>query len=124
MGYSLNKLKRELTEKNVADEGLVSWGQVSSPISMMGAIGGALSATAKMVVVCKKDNNIVVIPFTNKEILYKEHVAYNKQSIASISLKGLLTKKLIITTQNGDKHKYTMYQGVSDLKTIISRLGL
>ena len=120
MAYNLKKLKQE----NVADEGLVCWGQKKSSAGILfGAVGGAISAASNMVVVCKKANNLLVIPFTNKEIQYKNFIAYKTENINSLSISGLLTKTLTIHTKDGQKHKYTINQGIADLKEIIKKIN-
>jgi len=119
MGYSLNKLKQELVTKGYADEGLVAWGN-SAAGGLFGAIGAAFGP---MHVVCKKGEALLVIPFTNKEILYSKGFAIQKQNIASAELKGLLSKKLVVKTKAGKKLEYPIMQGVSDLKTILQELG-
>lgn len=118
MAYSLNKLRDELTKKGLADDGLVAWGNSGSG-ALFGAVG---SAFGPMHVVCKKGESLLVIPFTNKEILYTKGFAIQKQNIASAQLKGLFGKKLIINTNAGKKLAYPIMQGVSDLKTILQKL--
>ena len=118
MAYSLNKLRDELTKKGLADDGLVAWGNSGSG-ALFGAVG---SAFGSMHVICKKGESLLVIPFTNKEILYSKGFAIQKQNIESVALKGLLSKKLVIKTKAGKKLKYPITQGVSDLKTILQKL--
>lgn len=121
MGYSLNKLKQELVTKGYADEGLVAWGSSAASWGwLFGAIGAAFDSKH---VVCKKGEALLVIPFTNKEILYSKGFAIQKQNIASAELKGLLSKKLVVKTKAGKKLEYPITQGVSDLKTILQELG-
>ena len=126
MAYSLNKLRDELTKKGLADDGLVAWGNSSSGLAggvLFGAVGGAVAESlGKMHVICKKGEALLVIPFTNKEILYSKGFAIQKQNIESVALKGLLSKKLVIKTKAGKKLKYPITQGVSDLKTILQKL--
>ena len=120
MGYSLNKLKQELTAKDYADEGLVAWGNSASG----GLFGGAGAAFGGMHVISKKGDSILVIPFTNKEILYDKSCAFEKANISSASVKGLLSKSLIIKTTDNKEFKYAITQGAGDVKTILQKLGL
>lgn len=121
MGYNLKSLTNELVSKNLADDGLVAWGQ-SSRGQLFGAIG---SAVASMHVISKRGNQIVIIPFSSKEIKYKEGVVINREKIESAKLSGgLFNAKLIINTKSGKQYKYTVTQGKDAVKKILAQLGL
>lgn len=127
MGYSIKSLKQELVAKGYSDDGLVGWGNNASATSgaIFGAVGGALAgAFSKMHVVCKRGDDILIIPFTNKEILYSNGIVFNKQIIEKAQVKGLfLSKKLVIVTKNGKKSNFPILQGVGDVKAILQKLG-
>jgi hypothetical protein len=126
MGYSLKSLKEELISKNLADYGLVAWGQnVGTAGLLFGAIGaGIASATAKKVVISMVENSkIAIFPFTNKEIKYNEGLAFDKTQIESAKLSGLISKTLKIKTTSGKKFTYPVTQGAKDVKEILTRLG-
>ena len=117
--YSIIKLKKELVEKGVSDDGLVAWGSSASG-SWFGAIGGAL---ASMHVICKNKDAILIIPFTNKEIIYSKMEMFSKQIIAEVSLKGFLSKTLYIKTVDGKNLKYPITQGASAVKEMLDKIG-
>ena len=117
-GSGLGKLKKELTENGYAEDGLVAWGNASSGF-LFGGIGGALGG---MHVISKKGDAIYVIPF-GKEILYNQALVFEKQNIASATVKGLLGKKLVVKTKGGKEFKYAITQGAGDVKTILEKLG-
>ncbi len=116
MGYSLNKLKEELTVKGLADDGLVAWGNSGS-----GVLGGAFGG---MQVIYKKGTTIFVTPFNNKEIVFSETTTIDKQSIVSAAVKGLLGKKLVIKMNDGKTLKFAITQGAGNVKAILQNLGI
>ena len=125
MGYSLKSLKEELVSKNLADYGLVGWGQSIGAWAMFGAIGGAIggATSSKFVISMVENSKIAVFPFTNKEIKYNEAKAFDKTQIASVKISGLLSKTLKLSTTSGKQFKFPITQGVGDVKEILSRLG-
>ena len=128
MGYSLKSLKLELEAKNLADYGLIAWGQSTSAVAagaLFGAIGGAIaSATSrKYAITMIRGSQIAVFPFTSKEIKYNEAIAFDKSQLAKAKISGLIGKKLVLETYDGKKHSYSIMQGAKDLKTILSNLG-
>ena len=130
MGYSLKSLKAELTSRQLADDGLVAWGQSSTGANVGGffggAIGGAIGAavTPMYAITMIRGSQIAIFPFTNKEIRYNEAYAFNKNNIERAKLSGLISKTLTIITTNGQKHKYPILQGSGDVKKIFHTLGL
>ena len=120
MGYNLKSLTTDLQAKNMADEGLVAWGQAGSG-SLFGAVGGAF---APMHAISKQGNKILITPFSNKQIKFNECVAINKDNIASAKVSGLFGAKLVITVKNGETRKYSITQGKDAVKKILSLLGL
>jgi len=127
MGYNLNKLKNELASRNLADYGLVAWGQKSiGGWALFGAIGGAIggATTPKFAISMVENSKIAVFPFNNKEIKYNEAKAFDKSKIKSATISGLMSKKLTIKTVDGQTFAYPIMQGASDVKEILSRLGL
>jgi hypothetical protein len=127
MGYNLKSLKEELASKNLADYGLVAWGQnVGTAGLWFGAIGAAIaSATAKKIAISMVENSkIAVFPFTNKEIKYNEARAFDKTQIENAKLSGLISKTLKIKTTSGKTFSYPITQGAKDVKEMLTRLGL
>ena len=119
MGYSLNKLKKELSEKNLADNGLVAWGQNT------GTGGIIASAISPMFTISKAGNKIVVIPFNNKTISYDKAISFDLSKIDTAKVKGAwLFSKLVIKTVDGRVYKYSITQGKSAVKQILSSLSL
>ena len=119
MGYNLKSLTTDLQAKYMADDGLVAWGQSGSG-SLFGAIGGAF---APMQAISKHDDKILITPFSNKQIKFNECVAISKENISSAKVSGLLSAKLVIVLKNGEKKKYSITQGKSAVKQILSSLG-
>lgn len=118
MGYNLNKLKKELVEKNLADEGLVAWGQNAR---MSGIVS---SVTTPMFTISKSNNKIMVIPFNNKMISYDKAISFEKNKIESAKIKGIIGSKLVIKTTDGNEYKYSITQGKNSVKQILISLGL
>ena len=119
MGYSLNKLKKELVEKHYSENGLVAWGQNNS----FGAIGALAS---KMFTISQVGEKIVITPFTNNQILFEGALAFDKSSIKSAKVGGFLiySAHLKITTHDGQTYKYSIIQGKGAVKQIVKNLGL
>jgi len=118
MGYSLNSLKKELSEKGYADDGLVGWGQNN------GFGGALLAAGTNMHVVSKMGDKIVIFPFTNKAILYDKGVAFDKQNVVSAKVGGFwIFSKLVVKTVDGNKHSFAIAQGKNAVKEIVKLLG-
>ena len=120
MGYNSKKLAQDLVAKNMADGGLVAWGQNSS--GLFGALGAALS---DMHVISKVGNQLVVTPFSNKEIFFEKAVAFKRESIVEAKLKGgLFGSKLVLKMQSGKTYKFSVMQGKSEMKQMLNDLGL
>ena len=119
MGYNLKSLTTELQAKNMADDGLVAWGQSGSG-SLFGAIGGAL---APMHAISKHENKILITPFSNKQIKFNECVTISKEDISSAKVGGLFSAKLAIVLKNGEKRTYSITQGKNAVEQILSSLG-
>jgi len=119
MGYSLKSLKEELVSKNMANDGLVGWGQKSS---LVGGVVGAL-VNPMHVISMIENSKILVIPFNNKEIKYNECIFFDKTQLTNAKVSGILGKKLVLKTQDGKKVTLPITQGAGDVKKIISRLG-
>ena len=126
MAYNMKSLAQELASKNMADGGLVAWGQNTGAGSLFGALGGAVSALSKpMHVISKVGSQLVVTPFTSKEILFNNAVAFNRANMNDAKLKGgLFGATLVITMQSGKTYKFSIMQGKSELKQILKELGL
>lgn len=127
MGYSLKKLKEELSSRNLANYDLVAWGQKSSTVGMLfGAIGGAIAGatSSKFAISMVENSKIAIFPFTNKEIKYSEAKAFDRTQIENAKVSGLLSKKLKITTKTGSKFSFPITQGAGSVKEILTRLGL
>ena len=127
MGYNLKKLTEELKVKGLADDGLVAWGQNLNAMGgfLGGAIGGAIAgATSSMYTVSRKGSKIVIIPFTNKEIKYSEGIMIDKSKIKKAKLSfGIWTAKLKIETIDGKLRAYSITQGKSAVREILTQLG-
>ena len=126
MAYSLNKLKEELVSKNLADDGLVAWGQATSNmLSLGGAVGGLLAGITgqKFAISMIENSKIAIFPFTNKEINYNDARAFGRDKLEKVKLSGLFTKTLKLYTVDGNCIKLPLLQGASSVKEIISRLG-
>ncbi len=119
MGYNLKKLTEELKVKELADDGLVAWGQNSSG-AMFGAVGAAL---AGMHTISCKGDKIVIIPFSNKEIRFDDGLMIDKKEIRRAKVSGLLTAKLKIETVDGKSNSYSITQGKTAVKQILAKLG-
>ena len=119
MGYNLKSLTSELVNKNLADGGLVAWGQASGG-AFFGAMGAAL---ASMHTISMKDGNILVIPFTNKQIKYSEATIIKKSEIKTAKVSGLLSGKLKIKLNNGKSLSFGITQGKGAVKQILTSLG-
>ena len=126
MGYSLKSLKDELCLRNLADGGLVAWGQSASAGSLFGAVGGAIAGVTspKYVISMIKNSQIAFFPFTNKEIKYNEMMAFDRTQITMAKISGLFSKTLKLTMVDGKRFSFPIMQGVGDLKKILLELGL
>lgn len=127
MGYNYKKLKAELIEKKLADDGLVAWGQnISQAAFWGGAIGAAIaSASNEMYTISKVGDKIAIIPFVNKAILYDKAYAFQKDKITKAKLGGIgVYSKLKITTIDGKVHAYNISQGKKDVKSILEKLEI
>ena len=119
MGYSLKSLTVELVNKNMADDGLVAFGQNTT------GLGGALESLARpMHTISLVGDKIVITPFTNKEIHFDKAFAFSRNNIASAKVSGLLTGTLKIVMSSGKKYSYNIMQGKSQVKQILNKLGL
>lgn len=119
MGYNLKSLTSELQAKNMADDGLVAWGQNSSG-ALFGAVGALLSS---MHTISMHNDQILIIPFTSKQIKYDECQAINKSDIVAAKVSGLLGAKLVLELKNGKKVKCNISQGKDAVKEILKRFG-
>ena len=123
MGYSLKSLTVELVNKNMANDGLVAFGQNTSGLG--GMIGGMLESLGRpMHAISMAGEQIIITPFTNKEILFSKAIAFPRKNIQKAKVSGLLTGQLTIVMNNGSKYKYNITQGKSAVKQILERLGL
>ena len=125
MGYSMNSLRKELSAKQLCDEGLIAWGQnTSGTWALGGIIGGAIGASStKMHVITMVGDSLIVCPFTNKNLYLNEGLKINKALISSAKVTGLLTGKLTVKLTDGRIVKYQIMQGKSDLKKMLNKLG-
>ena len=126
MGISVKDLKRELGQRGLADNNLVAFGQnVSNVGYLFGAVGSAIAhASAKMHAISISGNRIIVMPFTNKEILFDQGVAYSRQNIASAKVSGLLSKTLKLNFVNGQSVKLNITAGAGEVKKMLNMIGL
>lgn len=119
MGYSLNKLKKELMEKGLADNGLVAWGQNTG-------LGGIIaSAVTPMFTISKVGNKIMIIPFNNRTIVYDKSLTFDVGQIETAKMCGFwIYSKLKIKTKDNRTYKYSVYQGKKAVKQILKSLEL
>lgn len=119
MGYSLTKLKKELQEKHYSDNGLVAWGQNNN----FGAIGALASS---MYTISQVGQKIVITPFTNKQILFENAIAFDKSIIKKAKTGGfwIYSSFLKIETNDGRVFKYSITQGKGSVKQILNNIGL
>ena len=119
MAYSLSKLKAELLEKRYSENGLVAWGQNNN----FGAVGALAS---RMFTISQVGEKIVITPFTNKQILFENALAFDKSIIKTAKVGGfwIYSSYLKITTNDGQIYKYSIMQGKNAAKQIIKNLGL
>lgn len=120
MGYNLKSLTSELVAKGMADNGLVAWGQSGSG-SLFGAVG---SAFAPMHAISKQGDNILITPFSNKEVKYDNCVSISKLDINSAKVSGLFSAQLVLVLKSGETKKYPITQGKDAVKQILSALGV
>lgn len=119
MGYSLKSLTAELVNKNMANDGLVAFGQNTS------GLGGILESLGRpMHAISMVGEQIVITPFTNKEIIFNKAIAFPRKNIQKAKVSGLLTGQLTIVMNGGSEYKYNITQGKPAVKQILSRLGL
>lgn len=115
MGYNLKTLTRDLSEKGLAEDNLVAFGQ-----NAIGAIG---ALTSPMYAISCANNKIVITPFTNKNIDFANRREIEAKDIIEAKVSGLLTGKLKIKISNGVVC-YPIVQGKGAVKQILAKLGL
>lgn len=83
-----------------------------------------MSAFSPMFAVSMTDVGILITPFNNKTIFTDNPNVFKKEEISSIKMKGFwIFKHLAIVTKDGNKHRFDILQGASDVKKMISLLG-
>jgi len=125
MGYSYKEVKKELVGKYQMSEELVSWGNVKY-------VGGTTSMFSTMnpfFAFCMNNKNLVIVPFTNSEILFDQ-----AKEISSKDIKTLTFKKSIFTCffsiplylelNDGTILKFAIVRPYcKDMKKMIKKLG-
>ena len=122
MSYNLETITKEMVEKDMADDGLVAWGQNSSKmVFWFGLIGAAF---ASYHVISKKGDRILITPFKSKKIMFEESKYVEKANILSAEIKGgLFGTKLVIKTKDKQKFNINITQGKEAVEQILKLLG-
>lgn len=128
MGYNYKKIKEELVEKKLADDGLVALCSTGSQTAGLwfGIIGALISASkSKYYAVTKVGEKIALIPYTSKKIDTEAALGYNKSNISKIKIGGAGAYSSIqISTVDGKTQKYSIIQGKKDLQTIVEKMEI
>ena len=126
MNKKLQNIKDELIKNGLADDGLVAFGQnIATAGIWFGAIGAAIAGSNNTpFTVSMVGEKIVVIPYDKNGQHFDETEAFPKENIKAIKLGGLIYKTLVITTNDGKKHKFTILQCVKDVKAMLEKLAL
>lgn len=126
MKYNYKTLKAELLKNELADDGLVGLGQnIGSMALWFGAIGALIAGSGNPpFTISLVGEKIVIIPYDKNGQKFDKAEYYAKEDIKSLNLGGMIYKKLKITTKDGKKHKFTILQGVKDVKAIVAKLAL
>ena len=127
MALKYKDIKEQMIAKNYAEDGLVALCQTvntSTAAFWGGMIGAAIaSANNKCYAVSKIGDQLVFVPYSNKEIDFKSAFAFNKAKIEKGTVGGIGGyAKIKLWTTDGDVHKYSIIQGKSDLQTILTKL--
>lgn len=125
MGYNLKKIKAELAEKKLGDNGLVAWGQnMTGTRFWFGVLGSAIAGEKKQIIT-KIGDKIAIIPFTNKGIEYNSAIGFDKAKIAKAKVSGIGAYcTLKIYTEDGQKHEYNVSQGKKDVVEMLNLLQI
>lgn len=125
MGNNVKTIAQELKSRNMADGGLIAWGQNSSAMSWFGTFGGAISSLkTPMHAISKVGNQLVVTPFTNKETMFDRAIAFNKEAMVDAKVKGgLFGSSLVIKMKSGKSYKFSIMYGKAELKQMLAELG-
>ena len=115
MGYNLKTLTKELSEKGLAEDNLVAFGQ--------NAVGAVMALTSPMYTISVAKGKIIITPFTNKSIDFDGRKEIDAKDIVEAKVSGLLTGVLKVKT-NKETVKYPIVQGKGAVKQILSKLGL
>ena len=126
MKYNYKTLKEELIKNELADDGLVALGQnISTAAIWFGAIGAAIAGSKNTpFTVSMVGEKIVIIPYDKNGQYFDKTEAYAKEDIKALKLGGFIYKVLKITTKDDKVHKYTILQGVKDVKAMLEKLAL
>ncbi len=127
MALKYKDIKEQMIAKNYAEDGLVALCQTvntSTAAFWGGMIGAAIAgANNKCYAVSKIGEQLVFVPYTNKEINFQSAFAYNKSKITKAKVSGVGGfAKIKIWTVDGKTQKYSIIQGKAELQTILTKL--
>ena len=123
------KVKRELEQMGLVQDGLIAYGQTKMSGSFGGGLLGSLiaNAVAEKYAIVKLNEKIMIVPFEETKIYYDKVVSYEKANIARAKISGdgfFIFRKLKIWTNDGKKHKYYITEGKKQVNEMLNQLGL
>ena len=120
------EIKKELVEKGFADNGCVAVCGVYNVgwYTLFGGLLGAIVTERSNCdwIISKRNDELIVIPYAKKTLVYEQGVSIKKQNIIKASL---IVRRFTFKTVDKKKTSYLVQRGTKDdLKQILIDLGL
>lgn len=123
MSYDIKSLRKELTSKRLADDGLVAVGQIVRGGGFLGSL--IAETTTKKYTISKMGTKIAIIPYNYHNIEYNSGIGFDVRVIKKAKVTGdglFIVSKLKIWTIDNRVHTYFISEGRRAVKEILRKL--